>query len=229
LIFGYQLFVVAGALAADHVGEIQRVMERHSARIIGVMAAMFVLTEGYYAAGLVMGNTPGHASDLYQPVATLWFLSACYGLWAVGWRWARRAAVRRPTRFDRLVTWGSDASGGYYLSHVLVLELIFTGLEHAGLTGPSTWGTASIVLFVGTLIGAGVLVALLMRSPLRRVLTGSNRDAQRAAYPCYPSYLSRADGGDGGDGADGGAGADGAMSSGVQGALGERGASLAGA
>lgn len=186
LIFGYQLFVVVGALAADHVGEIQGVMERHSARIIGAMAAMFVVTEGYYAAGLVMGNTPGHASDLYQPVAALWFLSACFGLWAVGWRWARRAATRRPTRFDRFVTWGSDASAGYYLSHVLVLQLIFSGLAHAGLTGPSTWGAASIVLFVGTLVGAGILVTLLMRSPLRRVFTGSNRDAQRAAYPCYP-------------------------------------------
>lgn len=186
LIFGYQLFVVAGALAADHVGEIQRVMERHSARIIGAMAALFVVTEGYYAAGLVMGNTPGHASDLYQPVAALWFLSACYGLWAVGWRWARRAATRRPTRFDRLVTWGSDASAGYYLSHVLVLQLIFLGLAHAGLTGPSTWGAASIVLFVGTLAGAGILVTFLMRTPLRGVLTGPNRDAQRAAYPSHP-------------------------------------------
>lgn len=187
LIFGYQLFVVAGALAADHVGEIQRVMARRSARIIWAMAVMFVLTEGYYAAGLVMGNTPGHASDLYQPVAALWFLSACYGLWAVGWRWARRAAIRRPTRFDRLVTWGANASGGYYLGHVLVLELIFTALAHGGLTGRSTWGAASIVLFLGTLVGAGILVTVLMRTPLRVVLTGPDRDAQRAAYASFPT------------------------------------------
>ncbi len=186
LITGYQLYVIAGALAADHIGEIHRVMERRSALIIWGMAAMFAVTEGYYAFGLVIGNTPGHASDLYQPVAVLWFLSACYGLWAVGWRWANRAAARRPTRFDRFVAWGSDASGGYYLSHVLVLQLIFSGLQHAGLTGPSTWGVAGVVLFAGTLTGAGILVTVLMRTPLRPILTGPNRDRQRATYAPYP-------------------------------------------
>ncbi|MGH8980117.1 MAG: acyltransferase [Acidimicrobiales bacterium] len=186
LIFGYQLFVIAGALAADHMGEVQRFMERHSARVIWGTVAMFVLTEGYYAAGLIMKNTPGHASDLYQPLATLWFLAACYGLWAVGCRWARRAASRAPTRFDRFVTWGSNASGGYYLGHVLVLELIFTGLHDAGLTSHSTWGAASALLFVGTLVGAGILVTVLMRTPLRSVLTGPDREKQRTEYAPYP-------------------------------------------
>lgn len=186
LIVGYQLFVIAGALAADHLGQMHRVLERRNGRILWAFLGAFVAVEAYYAVGLLQGNTPGHASDLYQPVATLWFLASCYGLWALGVRWAARAAARPPSRFDRAVTWGSDASGGYYLSHVLVLQLIFLVLTVSGLAGPSTWGMVSAILFVGTLVGAGILVTLLWRTPLRTVLTGPDRTVQRAAYPWFP-------------------------------------------
>lgn len=200
LIVGYQLFVIAGALAADHLGQAHNLLDRYNGRVLWGFLATFVGVEVYYAVGLLQGDTPGHASDLYQPVATLWFLAACYGLWAVGVRWARHAARRPANRFDRAVTWGSDASGGYYLSHVLVLQLIFMGLQHAGLTGPSTWGAASIIVFTGTLLGAGILVTLLWRTPLRTVLTGPDRTVQRAAYPTFPprSGAEERTGGDGG-------------------------------
>jgi peptidoglycan/LPS O-acetylase OafA/YrhL len=183
----YQLYLVSGVLAADHLGELQQLVERHSARILWGVLAVGLATEGYYAWGLEIGNTPGHASDLFQPVAAVWFLAACAGLWALGWRWADRAAARAPTSADRLVTWGADASGGFYLAHVLVLQLIFTGLSHAGLTQPGTWGVASAILFVGTLLVTGVLVALVLRSPLRTVLTGPDRRKERAALPVYPA------------------------------------------
>lgn len=186
VVIEYQLFVVAGALAADHLGRLHDVLDRHNGRVLWCTLAVFAAVEGYYAVGLLQGNTPGHASDLFQPVATLWFLAACYGLWALGVRWARRASSRPASRVDRAVTWGSDASGGYYLSHVLVLQLIFSGLQSAGLTGHSTWAAASAVLFVGTLVGAGVLVTVLWRTPLKTVLTGPDRSAQRAAYPAFP-------------------------------------------
>ena len=185
----YQLYLVSGVLAADHLGELQRLVERHSARILWGVLAVGVATEGYYALGLEIGNTPGHASDLFQPVAAVWFLAACAGLWALGWRWAERSAARAPTPADRLVTWGADASGGFYLAHVLVLQLIFTGLSHAGLTQPGTWGVATAILFVGTLLVTGALVAVLLRTPLRTVLTGPDRRKERAALPVYPARV----------------------------------------
>ncbi|MGC8471348.1 MAG: acyltransferase [Acidimicrobiales bacterium] len=183
----YQLYFVSGVLAADHLGELQGLVERHSARILWGVLGIGLVAEGYYALGLEIGNTPGHASDLFQPVAAVWFLASCAGLWALGWRWAERAAARAPTPVDRLVTWGADASGGYYLAHVLVLQLIFTGLSHAGLTQPGTWGVASAILFVGTLLATGALVAVLLRTPLRAVLTGPDRRKERAALPVYPA------------------------------------------
>ncbi len=185
-VMGYQLYFVSGALAAAHLGELQRFIERHSARILMAVLAVGAGTEAYYAYGLEIGNTPGHASDLFQPVAVVWFLAACAGLWALGCRWAQRARPRAPASSDGLVTWGADASGGFYLAHVLVLQLIYTGLAHAGLTGASNWATASFLLFVGTLLGTGVLVALVRRTPLRTVLTGPDRPAQRAALGVYP-------------------------------------------
>lgn len=189
----YQLYVVAGALAAVHVDAVQGIVERHSARILTTVGAVFCLAEGYYALELELGETPGHASDLFQPVAAIWFLTACAGLWALGWRWARRAAGRPPTRADGLVRWGADASGGFYLAHVLVLQLLFGLLAHEGLTGPGTWGAASAVLYAGTVCGTGLLVAVLLRTPapLRRLLTGPDRREERRSHPVYPPRAAR--------------------------------------
>lgn len=185
-VMGYQLYIVSGALAAAHLRELQRLFERYSAQILWGVAAVGAAVEGYYAYGLETGSTPGHASDLFQPVAVVWFLAACAGLWALGCRWAGRASTRTPTFSDRVITWGADASGGFYLAHVLVLQLIFSGLAHAGLTGASTWAATSAVLWAGTLLGTGVLVALLLRTPLRTVLTGPNRTKERESLPVYP-------------------------------------------
>lgn len=186
LIVGYQLYVVAGLLAADHLGHLQRFVERHSGRILAVVAAAFVATEGYYAAGVAAGQTPGHASDLFQPVAQVWFLAAIAGLTALGARWARRGAGRAPTRRDRLITRGSDVSGGVYLSHVLVLQLVLTGLGAAGMRTAVSWAWVSLVLFVATVGISVVLVTLLLRTPLRFVLTGPVRSGERARLPVYP-------------------------------------------
>lgn len=183
----YQLYVVAGVVAADHLEDLQRIVERHSATILWVVFTVGMAAEGYYAYGLVAGQVPGHASDLFQPVAVVWFLAACAGLWAGGSRWARHASGRRPALRDRFVTWGSDASGGFYLAHVLVLQLVYSGLVSAGLSAPSHWWAASLVLFVTTLVGTGVLVAFLLRSRLRWVLTGPERSRERAALVRHPA------------------------------------------
>lgn len=183
---GYQLYVVAGALAAWHFGELQRFVERRSRLVLVAVGVVGAAAEGYYAYGVVAGQAPGHASDLFQPVAALWFLASCAGLWAAGWRWAARSAARGSRLTARAVRWGSDASGGFYLAHVLVLQLVFTGLAAAGLTAPAHWWAASAVLFVATVCGTGALVAVLLGSPLRRVLTGPDRARQRARLPAYP-------------------------------------------
>lgn len=188
---GYQLYLVAGALAADHFGEVQRFVERHSGAILWVTAAIAAATEGYYAFGLTLHQTPGQASDLYQPVATIWFLAACGGLWALGWRWAQRSSLRRGRLRDRVITWAADASGGFYLAHILMLRIVFSVLTHHGLTQPSTWKVGSLITYVGTVFLTGVLVWILLRTPLRGVLTGPVRSRQRAKLAPYPTPPAR--------------------------------------
>jgi peptidoglycan/LPS O-acetylase OafA/YrhL len=185
-IVGYQLYLVAGLLAATHVDEVQRLVARNCRRILAGSLAVFLVAVGYYLYGVVIGQTPGEASDLYQPVAVVWFMAATAGLYALGWLWASRAARRSPNRVDRLFTWGSDASGGFYLAHVLVLQLVLTGLGAIGLRAATSWGVVSAVLFVATVAGTALLVGVLLRTPLRFVLTGPNRTDERDSLDWLP-------------------------------------------
>jgi surface polysaccharide O-acyltransferase-like enzyme len=186
-VIGYQLYVVVGVLAAVHFGEVQRVVERHWRSMLWVAVAAFAALEGLYVIGIETHNTPGHASDLYQPAVVIWCLAAIGGLTAAGWAWSQRAARRpAPNRFDRVVRWASDASGGYYLAHVLVLEIIYSIVNRAGLVAPTNWGIGSVVIFFGTMLVTGLLVSLLWRTPLRWILTGPDRAAERAAFALYP-------------------------------------------
>ncbi|HEX3946240.1 MAG TPA: hypothetical protein VHW47_00985, partial [Acidimicrobiales bacterium] len=91
-----------------------------------------------------------------------------------------------PSVIDRLFTWGSDLSGGFYFSHVLVLQLILTGLVHAGLRTAGPWWLTSIVLYPATLLGTAIVVTLVERTPLRFVLTGPNRTEERAFLGWFP-------------------------------------------
>ena len=186
MIVGYQLYLVAGLLAADHVDDIQRFVARHHRRILYWCGAVGLATVGYYLYGVAIHQTPGHASDLYQPVAVVWFCAVIVGLYTLGWIWARRAAMRTATRWDRLVTWGSDMSGGFYFSHILVLQLIFSGLVAAGLTGSAPWWVVSVVLFIGTVVATAILVSVVELTPLRFILTGPNRTHERATLGWFP-------------------------------------------
>ena len=186
LIVGYQLYLVAGLLAADHVDQVQRLVARHWRKVLAGTAVVLAGTLGYYVYGLEAGQTPGRASDLYQPVACVWFVAAIAGLYALGWLWAGRAA-RPPSRVaDRVVTWGSDVSGGYYLAHVLVLQLVLMALTRSGFRNAVPWGAVSAVLFAGTVAGTAVLVSVLLRTPLRWVLTGPDRTGERARLRWSP-------------------------------------------
>jgi len=79
----------------------------------------------------------------------------------------------------RTLEWGSTASGGIYQAHVLILQLILQALESSGWSDEMSWVGSSWILFFGTLAGASLLVGLLLRTPLRTIVTGPNRARQR--------------------------------------------------
>jgi peptidoglycan/LPS O-acetylase OafA/YrhL len=183
---GYQFYVIAGLVAAAHADELHRFADRHVRAILIWVGSIGIALEGYYLIDQAVVHNPGHAADLYQPTATVWFCAAILGLIALGRLWARREARGNPTRLDRTVEWLATASGGIYLAHVLVLQLIDRALKSSGATNDMSWVDTSWILFFGTLAGATVLVGLFLHTPLRFILTGPNRSEQR--HELRPDY-----------------------------------------
>ena len=171
----YEFFVVVAILAAEHFDEWHAFALRHSRRLLWAVAAVGVANEVYYLLVQASDHNPGYASDLYQPVSEVWFAAAIVGVYLLGCRYAARLAESGPSRTSRLVTYYSDASGGIYLSHVLVLQLVFSGLAPLALP----WGATAAILFVTTVTGATVLVAVFLRTPVRRIVTGPDRREER--------------------------------------------------
>ncbi len=110
----------------------------------------------------------------------MWFSAAIIGLIALGRLWSRREVAERPTITGRVLEWASTASGGIYLAHVFVLRLICQLLESTGLKDNVSWVGTSWILFFGTMTGASLLVAILLRTPLRFVLTGPRTGVSNA-------------------------------------------------
>ncbi|MHB1486818.1 MAG: acyltransferase [Acidimicrobiales bacterium] len=164
----YQAFVIAGMLAADHLAELQRFVARRSAALLAAAAVGGIATEVYYQVLVWTNHQTGYASDLFQPIAMVWFGLAIVGLYCLGYRWALRMEHRERSWRGAVVRWGSHASGGVYLSHVLVLQLVLIGL--GGVRNSMPWEATSAILLVTSLAGSTLLVSLLRRTPLRRAL-----------------------------------------------------------
>ena len=90
----YQEQFVAGVLVALHFDEVRRFVERRWRQVIALGVAVGVLATMWYLVAVWTGSDTGHASDLYQPVAFLWFTAAVAALECGTWAWYRRQ-VRR--------------------------------------------------------------------------------------------------------------------------------------
>ena len=88
----------------------------------------------------------------------------------------------RPVSAPRFLTaeYLAGLTGGIFLSHVLFINLVRTWLGDAGITPHLGWAGTVAVTFVLTIGSAAVFTALMLRTPLRWVLTGPVRAEQRA-------------------------------------------------
>ena len=95
--------------------------------------------------------------------------------------WWRHSA-RRPGSVPRFLSaeYLAGLTGGIFLCHVLFINLVRTGLGDAGITPHLGWAGTVAVTFVLTIGSAALFTALLLRTPLRWVLTGPVRAEQRA-------------------------------------------------
>jgi hypothetical protein len=177
----YQEQFVAGVLVALHLDQVRQFVERWYRQVIAGAFVVLIAATLWYLVAVWTGSTTGRASDLYQPIAFLWFTAAVAGLECGTWKWYERTVSGHPPRFSA-VSASSLASltGGIFLCHVLFLSLLRSALGATGIGPHLGWAGTIAVLYVVTLLISGLFSALVLCTPLRWVLGGPVRAEQRA-------------------------------------------------
>ena len=158
VLFSYQLYLVAGGIAALHLEELAAWVRAHRGLV-------HLLVAGGLAAGLasyvldhaVAGMDAAAAGEVFQPMIAVTTAASVLGLLALGVRWADRGPQRR---FRRAVRTGSDATFGVYLAHPLLLQgllILAAPLAARAVTGEVP---AALVLPLDILVVVPVLLAV---------------------------------------------------------------------
>jgi hypothetical protein len=165
-------------LVALHFDQVRQFVERWCRRITMGAVAMAIVATLWYLVAVWTGSGTGRASNIYQPIAFLWFTAAVAALEAGTWWWYRRTVSdgRRP----RYSPYLAGLTGGIFLSHVLAISLLRSALGATGLGPHLGWAGTVVVLYVVALSISGVFTALVLRTPLRWVIGGPVRAEQRA-------------------------------------------------
>ncbi len=204
----YQVYFVAGMLAAYHFEAVFNFVRRWSRWVIigsGVVGAGTVL---WYSIVIALGASTGSASDIYEPIAVAWSFGAIAGVFALSVVWSGRSEVSGvgggPVKvrsaaspyprgglltrvrvglglgFGRLrrpsLTYLAELTGGFYLCHVLFINMIRAAL-YSGFVGGAhlPWPIRTATFYVGTAVVATTFVSLILHTPLRWVLGGPVR------------------------------------------------------
>jgi peptidoglycan/LPS O-acetylase OafA/YrhL len=182
----YQEFFVAGMLVALHLEQVLDYVARRHRQILLVTAGVGVLEVLWYVTSVWSGSSLAQASDIYQPSAVVWSLAAIAGLFALSWWWDQRIG-RRPGRIPLPSSaYLAGLTGGVFFAHTLFMNILQSALEMSGLSASLPWEMSVAILFVATAGAAAASIALVLRGPLRWVLGGPLRSAQRASYGVSP-------------------------------------------
>ena len=73
-------------------------------------------------------------------------------------------------------------TGGVFFAHTLFINLIRIALDDTGLSARLPWEAIVVILFVATVSVTATFIALVLGTPLRWLLGGPVRSAQRASY-----------------------------------------------
>jgi surface polysaccharide O-acyltransferase-like enzyme len=188
VVFSYQLYLVAGGIAALHFEELTAWVRSHR-RLVHLLVA------GGLAAGLASyvldhaaaGMDAAAAGEVFQPMIAVTTAASVLGLFALGVRWADRGPQRR---FRRAVRTGSDATFGVYLAHPLLLQgllILAAPLAARTVTGEVP---AALVLPLDVLVVVPVLLAVTVavvawtrRTPASLFVAGRARLRDRGTAP----------------------------------------------
>jgi peptidoglycan/LPS O-acetylase OafA/YrhL len=184
-LLSYQLYFVVGALVAFHLDEVLDFVQRRHRQILAASGAVGVVTLAWYSIAIAVGASTGSASDIYQPIAVAWAVAASTGIFALSWMWfQRRPGSTAPERSRRprwlSVAYLAELTGGFYLCHVLFINMIRAALYSGPIGGAHLpWPIRTSVFYVGTAAVAVAFVSLVVRTPLRWILGGPVRPDQK--------------------------------------------------
>ena len=167
--FSYIFFIVAGAIAADHLVALFGWVRAHRPTIAVSTAVTGVVTIGVFLLAIAVGHSYTGAVTPLQPIVMVWGVAVCFAFLAIGTVWADR---RRPNGIGtRLVNVASDRSFGVFLSHPLFIWLLlWVGNDWFEKNVPSPWLTLVVYLLV--IAGAIIVTDIARRTPLSLPLTG---------------------------------------------------------
>jgi len=177
----YPFYVVAGVVAARHLGAIEAWVRSHTRTVILIVGAGAAVGLGGYlldTGGL--GMDPGRASEVFTPQVTLESVAAVLGQYALGLWLSDRIGPRMRRRLEA----SSDLSFGIYLAHPLILQgVLAVGLSAVlARLGPGPGAALILLVIVPAVYAAAAGVAWVARmTPLSLALTGRRRPAREGA------------------------------------------------
>jgi membrane-bound acyltransferase YfiQ involved in biofilm formation len=197
-LWSYQLYVVAGVLAALHMDTVTRWVRDHSRLVVVYsLAAVAIGIASYWMDMKLLGMSPVKAGEVFQPVVVLEAAAAIGAQYALGLK-VDAVAGRRLRSY---LNTSSDVSFGVYLAHPLLLQGVLALTATVGLDG--ALGTlpppAELVMVVAVLVpsvyavtGAGMILvrrtrfSLLLAGRRGRLPAVQENVAPRAAITAPP-------------------------------------------
>lgn len=176
----YQEQFIGGILVGLHLEEVYRFARRRYRLMIALALGAGGAATLWYLVAVWTGGGTGRASDLYQPVAFVWFTAAVAALECATLLWYQWSSGRPRRGGVFSAEYLAGLTGGIFFCHVLFLNLVLSALEATGLATHLGWFGKVVVLDASTLVLAGTFTALALRTPFAWPLTGPLRAEQRA-------------------------------------------------
>jgi peptidoglycan/LPS O-acetylase OafA/YrhL len=176
----YAFYLLAGSIAAFHLGAVNEWLVRHVRLVIALTVAAALGAEAvYFLADTGVTTVLGSGNDPFQPSVIPFDVGAIACLYLLG------AALVKPGRSRRLraaVRSASDNSYGVYLSQILFIDaLIWAGW--ARLDSVVWWPLLCAATVVIVFLASMGLTSLLARTPLAVPLTGRKQQPWATLWP----------------------------------------------